>query len=107
SGKWVVRRVLDRYVPRTLFERPKAGFGIPVGQWLRRELRPWAEDMLDVRRLQREGLFDPRPIRRVWEEHVQGSRDRQLPLWNLLMFETWLQETKGTAALGSSTPPST
>jgi len=91
EGKWILRRVLDRYVPRELVERPKIGFGIPVGEWLRGPLRSWAEALLDDARLRREGYLRPEPIRRVWRDHLAGRRDGQHRLWVALMFQAWLE----------------
>lgn len=91
QGKWALRQVLYKYVSRELIERPKAGFGIPVGQWLRGPLRDWAEGLLDEVRLQREGYFDPAPIRQVWQQHLSGRHDWTPRLWCVLMFEAWLE----------------
>ncbi len=90
SGKWILRRLLDRHVPRQLMERPKMGFGVPIDAWLRGPLRDWAEALLDPVRLEQQGLLDPRLIRRRWDEHQGGRQNRQYPLWNLLMFQAWL-----------------
>jgi asparagine synthase (glutamine-hydrolysing) len=92
QGKWALRQVLYKHVPRELIERPKAGFGIPVGAWLRGPLRDWAEALLDEKRLNAEGYFNPEPIRRKWREHLSGRFDHTASLWCVLMFQAWLQE---------------
>jgi asparagine synthase (glutamine-hydrolysing) len=90
--KWILRRVLDRYLDRKLFERPKQGFGIPLARWLRRELRPWAERLLDPAALAAHGLIAVAPVRRLWAQHAAGSHDRSAHLWNVLMLQAWLEQ---------------
>jgi asparagine synthase (glutamine-hydrolysing) len=92
-GKWLLRRVLERYVPRELFERPKMGFGIPLAEWLRGPLRDWAEALLDRRRLREGGILEADAVRQVWAQHLSGWRDHRLLLWNLLSFQAWCDES--------------
>lgn len=93
QGKWVLRQVLDRHVPRALIERPKTGFSIPLGAWLRGPLRPWAEDLLSPTLLARDGLLASAPIRSAWAEHQTGRIDRSAQLWIVLMLMAWRAQT--------------
>ncbi len=89
QGKWLLRQVLYKYVPKALVERPKMGFGVPIDAWLRGPLKDWAADLLDPAAMTRAGLLDPAPIQEKWAEHQSGKRNWQHFLWNVLMFEAW------------------
>lgn len=91
SSKWALRQILDQYVPRALIERPKAGFAMPIGAWLRGPLRPWADDLLDPVAIQRQGHLQPEPIQRLWRAHRHGA-DHTAQLWTVLMWQAWLAE---------------
>ncbi len=97
KGKWLLRRVLSRYLPEALYERPKQGFNVPIGAWLRGPLRGWAESLLARPRIQSEGLLDTEAIRACWHDHLAGRRDRSGELWAILMLEAWLDDVRDPA----------
>ncbi len=92
TTKWILRQVLYRHVPPALIERPKMGFGFPIGPLLRQPpLRGWAEDLLDEKRIRRQGLLDPVPLRRAWDLHLRGRRDLSYQLWAVLALQAWVE----------------
>jgi len=89
QGKWILRQILYKYVPKTLIERPKAGFAVPIDSWLRGPLRDWAESLLDPCRIKQEGYFRSNSIQTIWKQHLSGKRNWQYQLWDILMFQAW------------------
>jgi len=92
TSKWALRQILYQYVPQELIDRPKAGFAIPIGQWLRGPLRGWASELLHPDRLASEGYLRPEPITRLWHQHLSGSYDHTTKLWTVLMWQAWLEQ---------------
>ena len=84
-----MREVLSRHIPRNLFERPKQGFAMPIDQWLRNDLREWAENLLDHKTIEQQGLFNADMINDAWHSHLQGRGNYAEPWWNILMFQAW------------------
>ena len=99
SGKVILKRLLQQYMPRNLFERPKSGFAIPVGKWLRDPLRDWGEELLSKERLKEQGIFNEVLVRRMWDEHVSGRENNLTCIWGVLMFQSWMTtRQKGLAS---------
>jgi asparagine synthase (glutamine-hydrolysing) len=103
QGKWILRQVLYRHVPRNIVDRPKSGFGIPLAAWLRGPLRDWAESLLHENRLRQEGYFQPEPIAKIWRAHLSGQTNWEYCLWDILMFQAWLDENRRDLGEASST----
>jgi asparagine synthase (glutamine-hydrolysing) len=107
-GKWILRRLLRRFVPAPWIDRSKSGFGVPLDRWLRGPLRDWAESLLDMSRLRSEGFLNPQPIHKMWNDFLAGNHAWQYHLWDVLMFQAWLSaqqqpklESEHVAALAS------
>jgi len=92
SSKWVLRQVLYKHVPRQLVDRPKMGFAVPVGDWIKGSLREWSEHMLGNERIEEEGYFNAQEIDEMWQGHLSGRYNRTHELWNILMFQSWLEK---------------
>jgi asparagine synthase (glutamine-hydrolysing) len=102
KGKQVLRTILEKHVPRAMFERPKSGFGVPIGDWLRGPLRDWAEDLLSPAALDALGLVDSKALRSIWQAHLEGRVNAQYGLWNVLMLQAWLRAQAGASSLAKA-----
>jgi asparagine synthase (glutamine-hydrolysing) len=90
--KWILKQVLYRHIPREMIERPKMGFGVPIGEWLRGPLKEWASSLLDSSRLKNEGYFHHKLIEKKWNNHASGKANWDYHLWDVLMFQAWLEQ---------------
>jgi asparagine synthase (glutamine-hydrolysing) len=106
QSKWPLRQILYRRVPKRLVDRAKSGFGLPIADWLRGPLRPWAEDLLSVRRLAADGFFNADVIRTQWQAHLSGRRNVLDELWAVLMFQAWLDARDVRPEAGAAIHPS-
>jgi asparagine synthase (glutamine-hydrolysing) len=105
-GKWLLRKILERHIPKPLIERPKAGFAVPIGAWLRLELREWAESLLDPKRIASEGFFDPIIVTARWQQHLRStSTDWSFHLWFILIFQAWLENWNNHSAPNPTAVP--
>ena len=89
-GKWILREVLKKYIPTNLIERPKMGFGIPIGRWLRGPLKEWASDLLSQDSIKKEDFFNFEKIDECWQDHLKGNKNSSTSLWSILMFQEWI-----------------
>jgi asparagine synthase (glutamine-hydrolysing) len=106
QSKWILRQLLDRYVPRSFVERPKMGFGVPLHDWLRGPLREWAEAKLDPARIARHGIFDTTEVQHIWQEHIRGYSNNLATLWPILMFDSWTDTLSSPTSTPSAGAPS-
>jgi asparagine synthase (glutamine-hydrolysing) len=105
SGKWILKEMAYRLVPRKLLDRPKAGFGVPIQDWIRGPLRDWADDLLNPEVLKREGWLNPEPVRSAWDIHLNGGMDMSMRLWIVLMFQAWLRNERSLRSERKSVLP--
>ena len=94
NTKWILKEILNQYIPKAFFDRPKMGFGVPIGKWLRGPLKEWANELLNENRLKSEGIFNPIEIKLKWEQHQSNTHNWDYHLWDVLMFQAWLENFK-------------
>jgi len=104
KGKWLLRTLLQKYLPGEMVDRPKKGFSVPLASWLRGTLCPWAEALLSEKRLREDGYFDPRLVGKMWNEHLSGERNWRFGLWDLLMFQSWLDAQRNPTPVATPCP---
>ena len=92
SSKWILRQVLYRHLPKELIERPKMGFAVPVGDWIKGSLREWTEELISKKRIEQEGYFDTHLVREMWKQHLSGKFNRTHELWNIIAFQSWVEK---------------
>jgi asparagine synthase (glutamine-hydrolysing) len=105
QSKWILRKVLDRYVPRSFVERPKMGFGVPLHDWLRGPLREWADSKLDATHIARHDIFDTAEVQHIWQEHIRGYSNNAATLWPILMFDSWADTLKSSDVASATGVP--
>ena len=91
TGKKILREILFERVPRELFQRPKRGFGVPIDEWLRHDLRSGSEDLISEKKIMQQENFNYKYIERIWREHQSGKRNHANRLWSILMFQSWVE----------------
>ena len=94
NTKWILKKILNEYMLKTIFDRPKMGFAVPVGKWLRGPLRGWADNLLSENRLKGEGYFNHKEIKLKWDQHISKTHNWDYHLWDVLMFQAWLENLK-------------
>jgi asparagine synthase (glutamine-hydrolysing) len=99
EGKWILKQLLRKYIPDSMIERPKMGFGVPVGQWIQGPLRDWAESLLSESRLQEEGFLNPGLVRDQWSQHIKGTTISGDAIWHILMFQAWLSSVSSSPSV--------
>ena len=92
--KWPLKQLLYKYVPQSLLDRPKMGFGVPVAEWLRGPLKEWANELLSMERIEADGFFDSKIIQNHWQQHISGKKNRSYGLWAIIMFQAWHEKNK-------------
>jgi asparagine synthase (glutamine-hydrolysing) len=90
--KIILRKVLNKYVPPSIYERPKSGFAVPIGLWLKTSLKDWAEDLINIKSMKKEGFLNSDEVHKIWKEHLANKKNHESLLWNILMFQSWIRK---------------